>query len=188
MIKIYDDLFEASFLMDCHITALNIPWGYGNIANRTQYPFSGLSKGSHRFFGNCIYKKTGRFNVKNNTPDIFMEVLEYFTNSILKSNTLSLHQIDCNLQVMGQNGTTHTDTYIGNGKDRTILFYPHIEWKQQWGGELQIFDDLGNIKDLISPTPGRIVFMDSTVKHSALAPAVNDLARMSIAYRMSETL
>jgi Rps23 Pro-64 3,4-dihydroxylase Tpa1-like proline 4-hydroxylase len=98
---------------------------------------------------------------------------------------MSLIQIDANLQVSGQDGSYHNDTYIGGGKDRTIIFYPHIEWKEEWGGELQILD--GDLIHNIFPNPGKIVCFDSTVKHRALAPSLNDKPRMSIAFRMIES-
>jgi Rps23 Pro-64 3,4-dihydroxylase Tpa1-like proline 4-hydroxylase len=108
-------------------------------------------------------------------------VLEHIV-STLDEPDLQLVQIDANLQLMGQQGTAHQDIYVGNGEDRTILFYPHHVWDESWGGDLQIINTT-DVKS-IYPQAGRVIYFDSTVLHKANPPTVENTPRMSIAFRM----
>lgn len=189
MLEVYDNLFEPKFLIDCHIEARNISWHYGNKSGSNQYPFnSPLSKGNHIFLGSMLYQRKSHYYILNNTPSIFIEVLEYVVKDIIADHSLSLFQIEANLQFYGQTGMPHNDVYVGNGRDRTILFYPNLEWNSELGGELEILDDNDNVIESILPLPGRIVYFDSTIKHRALDPKEINIPRFSIAYRMDKPL
>jgi len=106
---------------------------------------------------------------------------------IIADDSLSLFKIEGNLQFFGQRGTTHQDIYLGDNKDRTILFYPNLDWNDDLGGHLEILDDNEKVVDKILPLPGRVVYFDSTTKHRALDPCVVNVPRFSIAYRMEKT-
>ncbi len=190
MIEVYDDLFAHDFLVDLYKTCVKkVDWQYTNTANRSQYPDGSiLAKGSHNFFGRRIFSHKTRYNVENFAPDQFFEVLEHVVFNVLKKENLHLMAIDCNLQVMGQNGTSHRDVSLDNTvNDRTIMFYPHYEWKDEWGGALEIIEN-DKVIDKIFPYPGRVVYFDSSVHHRALAPDIPDIGRISIAYRLNELL
>ena len=183
MLKVYDDLFAADFIMRSSQLAHRIPWTYTNVANRKQFPFdSVLTKGSHKFFGANLYEREGH-RLINETPDEFFQVLDFVCTDYIEEK-LSLHSISSNLQVYGQDGTAHKDIYVGDSKDRTILFFCHHEWKEEWGGALEILNEDKEVIESILPMPGRIVYLDSNVLHRARAPLVKNIARMSIAYRM----
>ena len=185
MIQVFDDLFAHDFLVDIHKECCELGWQYGNIANRYQYPKNSmLCKGSHLFFGCNLFWNNSKFNVTNRTPFKIMEVLEFFIGEVISEEDLTLSSISGNLQVYSQDGTPHQDLYVGNGRDRTILFYPHYEWKEEWGGALEILDNNGNVIDSYFPKPGRIVYFDSTILHRGKAPLIPNIGRMSIAYRM----
>ena len=189
MIKVYDNLFAHDFLVETYKTCVkDIPWQYTNSANRSQYPSESVfSKGSHNFFGKRIYHCHSKYNIENNAPKKLFDVLEFFVFKILQKDNLHLIAIDCNLQTYGQNGQAHQDIYAGlDQKDRTIMFYPHYEWKEEWGGALEILDENGNITESILPLPGRIIYFDSTVHHRGLGPTIPDIGRISIAYRLNE--
>lgn len=186
-VKVFDDLFTDKFLMDVHIASKKIAWNYTNTANRKSYPQNCfLNEGTHVFFGSCLYEWVSYFNVKNTCPDILLEVLEYFVLEQLNDHSLKLFKIDSNLQIKGQDGTPHRDVYVGDGRDRTILFYPHYKWDKSWGGELQILDNENNVVKSLLPLPGRIIYFDSSVNHRALAPKVPNVSRTSIAFRMEK--
>jgi Rps23 Pro-64 3,4-dihydroxylase Tpa1-like proline 4-hydroxylase len=182
MLKVYDDLFTPDFIVNTAIEAHNLPWTYTNVANRTQFPpDSVLTKGSHRFFGTIVYDWKNRVD---DTPNIFKALLDYLLSNIIEEE-VKLHIISTNLQVYGQDGTTHVDDYIGSNKDRTILYYPHCEWKEEWGGALEILNDDGEVIESVLPLPGRVVYMDSSISHRANAPSVKNIGRMSITYRLA---
>jgi Rps23 Pro-64 3,4-dihydroxylase Tpa1-like proline 4-hydroxylase len=133
-----------------------------------------------------LYQRKSRYYTVNNTPSIFIEVLEHIVKDVIKDHSLNLYQIEGNLQFYGQTGTAHKDIYVCNNKDRTILFYPNLEWNEALGGELEILDDTGAVIDRILPLPGRVVYFDSTITHRALDPCVLNTPRFSIAYRMEK--
>lgn len=186
MLKVYDDLFTADFIMEASKLAHRFPWTYNNVANRNQFPYDSIfTKGTHRFFGTSLYEQSG-YKTHNTTPDLFLNALDHICGNMIEEK-LSLHAISANLQVYGQDGTAHKDNYGGDGKDRTILFYCHHEWKEEWGGALEILNDDDEVIDSVLPLPGRVVYLDSSVLHRAKAPLVKNIARMSIAYRMQVT-
>jgi hypothetical protein len=184
LLEVYDNIFSYDFVVNSHSEALALPWNYTNVANRFQYPYSSkLSKGSHLFFGNRLYEKKGIFNIRNECPEIFLEVIEHFVSKILQDNIFNLHAIDTNLQIAGQDGTMHTD--LDNGKSSfTALYYPVLDWKEEYGGALEFYSDDEKIIDRIFPAPGRIVLFDTKIKHRALAPVISNIARISISYRL----
>lgn len=186
MIEVYDELYTDDFLVKLHALSRDLPWGYGNTANRYQYPQDSiLGKGSHVFFGRRIYQKHSPYRIHNHAPDEFIDVLENFVFKIIKDNSLELQGIDINLQLLGQDGTVHRDFY-NNPQDRTIMFYPHYKWDESWGGAFQVLDNQDNIIDEYFPMPGRIIYFDSTVLHRALAPTIANIPRISVAFRMNK--
>jgi len=181
MIEVFDDLFAKDFIMETKTVVERLPWQYINKANRNQYPYdSPFSKGSHTFFGTRIFESRAGFDVYNETPNILMQVINHVVFEIIQE-PLDLQVIETNLQVRGQDGRNHRDLYEDERNDRTILYYPHDEWKEEWGGELKVY---GDSPQSLLPLPGRVVYLDSSVEHQALGPLVDNVARMSIAYRM----
>lgn len=185
MLAIYDNIFSYDFIVKSYMESLELPWNYTNIANRFQYPTSSiLSKGSHLFFGKRIYEKKGLFNIKNNSPDIFLEVIEHFVKNVIQDTSIDLVAIDCNFQLCGQDGTAHSD-FEKNKISLTAIYYPVIDWKSEWGGALEILDN-DKIVDRIYPVPGRMVFFDSSIYHRSVAPTIPEAPKISIAYRLNK--
>ena len=182
MIEVYDDLFTPDFILETYNQAMSLSWKFDNKANRgLQYPpDSPFSKGSHHFFGSEMLVTGPGYQIVSNVPSIFWEVLHYFVFQIIKETpeTLALNAIQGNLQAKGQDGTWHRDNYTQDGSDRTILYYPHHEWKEEWGGEFQVKDGESYL-----PLPGRIIYMDSAELHRGLGPKGSQ-SRISIVYRM----
>jgi len=185
MLKVWNDSFSHDLLVDAYKLALTFPWNFCNVANISKFPSDSiLTSGSHRFFGVNTYSKRHRYNIINNTPQLYFDILDFIVDGLIKTDNLELISIDHNLQISGQNGTTHRDIYLGNGRDRTILFYPHYEWKEENGGPLEILDDNNNVIKSILPNPGCVVYFDGTVPHRAIAPNKIDTPRISTAFRM----
>ena len=188
-IKVIDGLFTDKFLLELYTTVnSDISWEYANIANRKQYPLDCvLNEGSHRFFGSRIYDLNDRIDVYNKVPKQIFETFYVIMNNLNLKNTI-LRSIDMNLQVYGQDGTSHKDQFYTDmhNKDITILFYPHYKWQKTLGGQLQIMDG-DSVYEEYFPIPGRVICFDSSVPHRALAPKVKNVGRFSIAYRLSQT-
>ena len=190
MYKIYDDLFAPKFMMDAHMACLRLPWNFTNRSARTQYPgWCDTADGrGNRMFGCTTYERRSAFHIENSTPNMFLDALEWFFVEQIGNDEISKHSlqlIDWNLQVKGMDGGIHRDLYYKDHPNVTVLFYTHHEWKEEWGGELLIYDDnQQNVIDKISPLPGRMVYLDSNCWHQALAPNVPNIPRMSCAYRL----
>jgi hypothetical protein len=179
MIKIYDNLFSDDFLMQSlAFYFTGVSWQPCNIANRTTFPpDSPFVKGSHRLLG------AGWENPEE-SPEIVKAPFDWVSTEILKGENLELYRIDCNLQSYMINGTSHHDTYIGDGKDRTLIFFPHYKWKEKWGGDFEVLDEYGNVTESIPVKPGRMIYFDSSVAHRGLGPTHKYIYRVSVAYRI----
>jgi hypothetical protein len=187
---VLDDIFTDKFLLELNLDVKDIPWKYKNIANRSKYPYDcPTSTGSHLFFGNRIYDYGNGIDVHNETPKKLFEAF-YVIMDHLKLNNTFLMAIDCNLQVYGQDGTTHIDQYYTDmhSRDYTIMLYPNYKWDAEWGGPLEIIDGKGAVIESHLPLPGRVICFDSTIKHRAIAPSVPNVGRYSIAFRMKRDL
>lgn len=68
----------------------------------------------------------------------------------------------------------------------TVLYYANPEWQVNWAGETIFYNDArDDIIRAVYPTPGRIVFFDSRIPHSARAPSrVCDFIRYTIAMKL----
>ena len=185
MLQVWNDNFSHDVLVDVHKLALTLPWTLCNIANRKTFPQdSVLTTGSHRFFGVNTYSRRHRYNIFNTTHKLYFDILDFIVDNLIKTDNLELISIDHNLQMTGQTGTAHKDLYLNNGRDRTILFYPHYEWKEENGGPLEILDENYNVVKSILPTPGCVVYFDGSINHRAIAPNNIDTPRISTAFRM----
>ena len=186
--KVFDNNFTPDFLVKLYIASVQIPWEYTNTSNRVTYPHkSKLSVGNLPFFfGNRLFNKENSLRVTNcEVDDVFWEVLEHFCFNLYTEENLELIAIDANLQLQGMDGDWHSDVFTepDDGSNRTIMFYPMYEWFDDWGGELEIQNEDGNISRLL-PKPGRFIYFDSKKLHRGLAPTVPNKPRMSIAFRM----
>lgn len=77
-------------------------------------------------------------------------------------------------KTFGLDGSIHIDRTFqynveGDGY-MTFCFFPNQEWEPEWGGELQFFDDGGNIIASYLPMPNTCVVFDSNIPHRGLAP------------------
>lgn len=68
----------------------------------------------------------------------------------------------------------------------TVLYYANPEWQANWAGETLFYNPArDDILRAVYPTPGRIVFFDSRIPHSARAPSrVCDFVRYTIAMKL----
>jgi hypothetical protein len=77
-------------------------------------------------------------------------------------------------KTFGLDGNIHIDKDFDYNSDgdgyMTICYFPQKEWEAEWGGELQFFDDDGNIIATYYPSPNSCVVFDSNIPHRGLAP------------------
>jgi hypothetical protein len=77
-------------------------------------------------------------------------------------------------KTFGLDGSIHTDKTFdfnveGDGY-MTFCYFPNTEWDADWGGELQFFDNDGNIIASYLPMPNTCVVFDSNIPHRGLGP------------------
>lgn len=192
MYKCFDNLFDQGMILRTYREAISLSWDYNVMSNDPLKDIPGESTLANydaiksRFFGCRLYQHIEGYKTTANCPEIFWQILTTFVGGVLKESesTLQLRYVHANLQVMGQDGETHRDIIMNEGRDRSILYFPHTEWREEWGGQLQILDDDDNVIDEFLPLPGRIVYLDGRHPHRALAPLVPNLGRISIAYKL----
>lgn len=175
-LTVFDDLFDQKYIFELEDESNKIPHLPGNIANRKSWPYG--KNGSHDVLGINIFKKIGKYIYFSKCPTIFMEAFTHIAENIIQQN-FELLAIDSNMQVMSMDGTFHRD-----GKMKTIILYTTANWKNDWGGEFEYFEDEeNNIIKKIDYVPGRVLYFDGNILHRAAAPLVPYVYRYSIAFR-----
>jgi len=167
MIQIYDDLIYSEALVEMHFRLMHEQvYRYDNTTN---VPFG--TELDHRFFGMNWYP--------NDLPKWVDELFTTLSNKIsfLQDDYYDLRVVSLNLQVQGQDGDFHQDNY-GDGNWYTLMVFPLVIWKKEWGGEF-IYGD-----QEINYVPGRVIFFDGSVLHRGLSPKIPHVPRITLVYRL----
>ncbi len=83
-------------------------------------------------------------------------------------NGHALTRVWINVQSFGDESAIHKDFPIEfRGDARSVVWYPVENWDADWGGDLCLFDDAGEITDCALVKPDRMVTFDGTTLHSA---------------------
>ena len=85
-------------------------------------------------------------------------------------------RIIANGQVKGQDGNWHTD----HG-DKTVLYFP-LQWVPDWGGST--YFKIDDVETQIQYKQNRLLAFGSDILHCGLAPAVDNILRISIAFNL----
>ena len=115
-----------------------------------------------------------------------LEKEEYFSKYLfdiicqnLNKSFAGYRRIYANGQTSTQDGVPHVDD-----GDITLLYYPNLDWKVHYGGQL-IFLDGDEIMKSVSYKPNRAVLFSSRIWHYAMAPSIQyPMLRMSLAYKL----
>ena len=168
---VLDDFVSDDFLFNIHKFFDTAPWIYKNEANRNAF-----GVGSHKFF---IWLPPD-----NRPEDHWLDFLWSCLSDHLNIKG-DIKEIHANLQVFGQQGTWHKDFY-GNGNTKALLYYPVLQWNQEWGGSLDIREDDTDEYVSYQYVPGRIIYMDGSKEHRANAPLVINKGRISLVFNIEE--
>lgn len=75
----------------------------------------------------------------------------------------------------GLDGSIHVDHDFQFNDDgdgfMTFCYFPNKEWEVEWGGELQFFDENGNVIATYYPMPNTCIAFDSNLAHRGLGPS-----------------
>ncbi len=84
----------------------------------------------------------------------------------------------------GLGGHAHVDDTVAG--TYTLLYYPMIDWQNEWGGETLFFNDQGEISGAVRPVPNRGIFFDSRIAHLGRAPERCFAGlRVTVAYKLT---
>lgn len=73
-----------------------------------------------------------------------------------------------NVQAFGDEASLHRD-FSAEFQDtaRSVIWYPVAEWSADWGGDLVVLDDLGEIHAAAMVKPNRMVQINGCMRHAA---------------------
>lgn len=84
-----------------------------------------------------------------------------------------------NGQTMGQEGGIHSDFGQGRESD-SFVCYLNPEWRPEWLGSTQFFDQEDRECLSVLPEPGKLIHYDGKIKHRGQAPSVPNLLRVTL--------
>lgn len=177
-VQIWDDYLDDNFILDLDEDSNNYSWRLDNVANRKSFPYK--RKGSHLFWGST-------FPSLEKSPKTISSVYNFIIKELVQSS-FNLESIALNGQSLGQNGTTHIDSYYNTGY-RTLMVFINHKWQKEWGGEFQLLENNNNKAKIIKTieyVPGRIIIFDGNIPHRGLAPTVPYIVRKSLIFRLKK--
>jgi hypothetical protein len=93
---------------------------------------------------------------------------------------IAFERFYCNGQSFGEDGSPHSD-YQEDGM-YSLLYFPMLEWKKEWGGEFLIYDENEDILLAWWPRPNSAILFNSNLKHVGKSPVKSCLSiRYSLA-------
>jgi len=157
-IHIYDDIFHLQDLQDIfafveqgEFKRTNLDLVYFNNQN-VDYKWSRLIGINDHWFKRVI-------EIYNKHID---ELKQPFTVERSYINFSTMETVDM----------IHCDCLADNTKQFTMLHYANWYWEPNWHGETIFYDDQGqDVVAAVSLKPGRVVFFNGNIPHSAIAPA-----------------
>ena len=161
MLRFYDDGLSRDRQAQLYNFLSGPGWEYGAYST----PETRSSCYWYKHFGGFLGNETLDADKLPPVIGLFWTAL---TQEIFKGHTL----VRCyaNGYPYGAEGAVHTDISLDapEGRFFTGLYYPHLRWDADWGGERLFFNAAKD--DLIAaiyPKPGRLVLFDSLIPHVA---------------------
>jgi hypothetical protein len=142
-------------------------WKYGVVTINAEG--FGIEDGSHVWYADMIKNRWNEVLLQD-----AIDKLELLAPETKKYNFKSLDAYAV-ARTFGLDGNIHVDKEFefsskGDGY-MTFCYFPTDEWQPEWGGELQFFDDEGNVIASYYPKPNTCVVFDSNIPHRGLAPS-----------------
>ena len=99
---------------------------------------------------------------------------------------LDVYTIHATGKTSGQCGGIHRDSFE-NVRNFAVIYFPHIDWKPEWAGTTDVYDDNFEIIDSVLPYPNRAFGFDGTYYHGGSAPALScPLLRIGIIFKYAD--
>jgi hypothetical protein len=123
----------------------------------------------NKFFACHLWSDSSEHN-------LFHMIWKQIFNEVLSVQDCECRHIYANGQVKGQHGNWHTD----HG-DKTVIYFP-LAWNPEWGGST--YFKIDGSKNEIQYTKNRLVVFDSAIPHYGSCPKVDNILRISIAFKL----
>ena len=148
--------------------------GLYDMASRTNfYHFVINSRYSTKGYDNNLLETKGDTNLVCSFSQDDLSNMKFLSNRYSKQlekyfNGFKVSQARLNLSTLNDKNRVHIDN---QAPCKTLIYYPNMEWKIEWGGALLLTNDnLTEIDCAISYVPGRVIIMDGTIPHCIAAP------------------
>jgi len=118
----------------------------------------------------------------------FKNVVDVYTNEMdeLRKQPFTVERSYINFATMETVDFIHCDCLADDTKQYTLLHYANWCWDPNWHGETVFYDDQGrDVVAAVTLKPGRVVFFNGNIPHSAIAPSrIAPYARYTIACKL----
>ena len=117
LLKIDDNILDKDFIYHLNNELESGTWRFDTIGGHKK-KFPEDKDGSYKFWGKTLFKREPH-NLNYVNPDhrglteTLLEFLHWYNNSFIPELSLTLYDIHCNGQTIGQNGHTHEDIHPG---------------------------------------------------------------------------
>lgn len=112
-----------------------------------------------------------RFSVEDTTRHPLIAPMVGLAENLLAKEGLDyteLSRVYANFNLFGDYQLVHTD-----GDEWTVLFFLNDEWREEWGGELLMYqgDNWRSNAVAVAPLPGRVIVFDGQILHRGGVPS-----------------
>jgi len=99
---------------------------------------------------------------------------------------LDVYTIHATGKTSGMAGGIHRDSFE-DVKNYAIIYFPHIEWRTEWAGTTDVYDDNYEIIDSVLPYPNRAFGFDGTYYHGGSAPSsICPILRIGLIFKYAD--
>lgn len=150
IIETFDDVFGPKLTQEIHTQMSGMSWKYGWVSDRTT---ANTQKYWHVHIANDYDSAT----------DIIKEMWDHLTTKVLKKfDVQHFYRCYANAHTYGCHGQTHCDD-----GDFTMIYYPNLDWKPEWYGGTQVWnDEQTEIIHTSNYKPGRLFVFDAHLPHN----------------------
>jgi SM-20-related protein len=169
-VLLLDDVMPAKAQNDIYAFLSQSGWNFGwkSKDQSDTYAFFHRHFGGSRLPDHCT---TGREDAQydcaeelSRTAPALYDMWLHLQNTALKQHTL--RRCYANGHPYGSEGTTHTDSM--KPTVFTGVYFPHLEWHPNWGGETILFNqEQTDIISAVYPRPNRLLIFPGTIPHVA---------------------
>ena len=153
MIKVFRELFATETHEELNrVFEWELNWFHSNVSEKEDgQKFWYANGGDHAFIGGSI-----------------REAIFPILSRELATENVNFERFYCNGQSFGEDGSPHSD--FPDDHMFSLLYFPMLEWKKEWGGEFLIYDENEDIMFSWWPRANSAILFNSNLAHVGKAP------------------